>query len=110
MRHRFYTPVKAAIETGFAPSAEAAWKGGHDIYGISFPREGMNIRLPTQSDAMGWRHFFPGGNTAVNVKDTPFFFVNKTREFVLPGGDHIPKGSVLFRLEDSGAWKPLIRY
>ncbi|MFA6302699.1 MAG: hypothetical protein WC627_06155, partial [Legionella sp.] len=104
------SPVKTAIETGFAPSVKNAWERGGDIYGLAFPTKSFNIRTPVKADAMGWPHFFEGGHTAINAEGTSYFLVNKTREFVLPGGDLMPKGSVLFRLEDSGAWKPLIRY
>ncbi|MGH8603202.1 MAG: hypothetical protein ACREXR_10645, partial [Gammaproteobacteria bacterium] len=107
---RVTSPVSAAIETGFARSAENAWRAGDDIYGISFPTKGLAPRLPTAADAMGWRHFRPGGNTAVNVEGTDWFIVNKTREFVIDGGAAMPKDSVIFRLGDQGEWAPLWRY
>jgi hypothetical protein len=37
------------------------------------------------------------------------FILNSTREYVTPGGNAIPKGSVIFRLDDT-SWKPLWRY
>jgi len=104
------SPVKAAIESGFAPSVKSAWEQGKDIYGLTFPTKNFNIRPPVKADAMGWPHFFEGGHTAIKAEGTSYFLVNKTREFVLPGGAPIPKGSVLFRLDDGGTWKPLIRY
>ena len=59
---------------------------------------------------MGWRHFLSGGRTAVNVEGTNSYLVNKTREFVLEGGKPMPKGSVLFRIEEGGSWNPMWRY
>ena len=104
------TPVSAAIESGFAPSAQRVWNNGGDLFGISVPLEGMSPRLPTAADAMGWPHFLEGGNTAVNVADTDWFLVNKTREFVIDGGAQTPKGTVIFRVGERGELIPLWRY
>ena len=78
--------------------------------GIAVPTEGLEIRVPTKADAMGWRHFLEGGHTAINAEGTNSFIVNTTREFVIPGGNPMPKGSVLFRLDDNGGWVPIWRY
>ena len=102
--------ARAAIETGFSPSTLKAWKEGGDIYGITFPAKGLEIRIPTKADAMGWRHFLGGGHTAINAEGTNSFLVNTTREFVIPGGNPMPKGSVLFRVDDNGAWVSIWRY
>jgi hypothetical protein len=104
------SPVSAAIESGFAPSARNAWQNGEDIYGVSFPLNGLSPRAATATDAGGWRHFLDGGNTAVNVKGTDNFFVNNTREFVLDGGVKMPEGTQIFRLGDEGEWVPLWNY
>lgn len=104
------TPLKAAVETGFAPSVLDAYRRGGEVCGLAFPTKGYNIRLPVKADAMGWPHFLEGGHTAIKIEGTPFFLVNKTREFVLPGGSPIPKGSVLFELDQAGTWRSLVRY
>ncbi len=108
---RVSTPAGAAIQTGFARSAKKAWQSGEDIYGVSFPLNGLQVRTATTADAGGWRHFLDGGHTAVNVKGTDWFLVNKTREFVVDGGlNKLPDGSVIFRLGDQGEWVPMWRY
>lgn len=101
--------------TGRAPSADLAYvdvakgtAGDGVIYGISFPLDGKSTRLPTAADAGGWPHFLEGGHTAVRIEgDKGGFLVNPTREFVLPGGDPIPRGSMLFQLGENGSWMPL---
>jgi hypothetical protein len=99
----------AALYTGRAPSAEAAFLEGGDIFGLSFPTNGMKISRPTATDAAGWPHYLEGGNTAVRLGDGPNagYIVNPTREFVIPGGGQVPKGSVLFKLGPNGEWVPL---
>lgn len=61
----------AARYTGRAPSAEKAYLNGSDIYGMSFPIDGMNVRVPTSVDAGGWPHFLEGGHTALRLGDSP---------------------------------------
>jgi hypothetical protein len=75
----------AALYTGRAPSAESAYLNGGDIYGLSFPTDGMAITRPTAADAGGWPHFLEGGNTAVRLGDGPNagYLVNPTREFCI---------------------------
>lgn len=105
----------AARYTGRAPSAELAYvdvrtgaAGDGVVYGISFPLEGKSTRVPTAADAGGWPHFLEGGHTAVRIEgDKGGFLVNPTREFVLPGGDPVPRGSMLFQLGENGSWMPL---
>jgi hypothetical protein len=99
----------AARYTGRAPSAEAAYLQGGDIYGLSFPTDGMKISLPTAADAGGWPHFLEGGHTAVKFGESPTagYLVNPTREFVIPGGNAVPNGSVLFKLGPHGEWIPM---
>lgn len=67
---------------------------------------------PTSADAMGWEHFLEGGNTAVKLGDGPTagYLLNPTREFVIPGGNPVPVGSVLFELGEHGEWMPIRRY
>lgn len=102
--------------TGSAPSATSAYvdlatgaPGDGIIYGISFPLEGKSVRVPTAADAGGWPHFLEGGHTAVKTGDGPLsgYLVNPTHEFVLPGGDPVPRGSMLFQLGENGSWIPL---
>jgi len=105
----------ASRYTGRAPSADLAYvdvangtAGDGVIYGLSFPLEGKSTRLPTAADAGGWPHFLEGGHTAVRIEgDKGGFLVNPTREFVLPGGDPVPRGSMLFQLGENGSWQPL---
>jgi hypothetical protein len=102
----------AARLTGRAPSAEAAYLQGGDIYGLSFPTTGMQTRVPTAADAGGWPHFLEGGHTAVRLGDGPGagYLVNPTREFVIPGGQAVPEGSVLFKLGPDGEWQVLRKF
>lgn len=105
----------ASRYTGRAPSADLAYvdvanrtAGDGVIYGMSFPLDGKSTRLPTAADAGGWPHFLEGGHTAVRIEgDKGGFLVNPTREFVLPGGDPVPRGSMLFQLGENGSWQPL---
>jgi hypothetical protein len=102
----------AARYTGRAPSAEAAYLNGGDIYGVSFPTNGMKVSVPTAADAGGWPHFLEGGNTAVRLGDGPGagYLVNPTREFVVPGGSSVPSGSVLFKVGPNGEWIPVRKF
>lgn len=103
--------VSAAIQSGMAPSAERAWLGGGDLFGVSIPMKGLEVKLPTAVDANGWRHFFEGGQTAVNVKNTDWFLQNTTREFVIPGGQYaLPKGTTVFRVGEQGERIPLWKH
>lgn len=102
----------AARYTGMAPSAQKAYVNGGEIYGLSFPLDGMTLTKPTAADAMGWEHYLEGGTTAVKTGDGPTagYLLNPTREFVIPGGNPVPPGSVLFQLGENGDWIPLKRY
>lgn len=102
--------ASAARYTGHAPSALEAYKTGGEIFGISFPRAGLGARVPTAADAGGYVHFLEGGHTAVRTEG-PLggFLVNPTREFVIPGGQAVPPGSVLFRV-DGAAWTPIRQF
>ena len=105
----------AARMTGRAPSAESAWLGKsdlfNDIFGISFPSEGLHARVPTSSDAGGWPHYLRGGKTAVRTEGfNGGYLLNPVREMVTPGGTPMPRGSVLFQLGEEGEWIPLRRY
>lgn len=102
----------AARYTGMAPSAQKAYVSGGDIYGLSFPLDGMALTKPTSADAMGWDHYLEGGTTAVKTGDGPTagYLLNPTREFVVPGGNPVPPGSVLFQLGEKGEWIPIKRY
>lgn len=99
--------ASAARYTGHAPSALQAYTSGGEIYGISFPRAGLQARVPTAADAGGWPHFLEGGHTAVRTEgDLGGFLINPTREFVIDGGRAVPEGSILFHLQD-GKWLPI---
>jgi hypothetical protein len=101
----------AARYTGMAPSARNAYLTGGDIYGLSFPTDGLSVHPPTAADAGGYEHFLDGGHTAVRTAGPGGgFLVNPTREFVTPGGGAVPQGSVLFKLGGSGEWTPLRRF
>lgn len=102
--------ASAARYTGMAPSALEAYRSGGEIYGLSFPTAGLGARVPTAADASGYAHFLEGGHTAVRLEgEKAGFLVNPTRELVIPGGQAVPQGSVLFRL-DGGAWTPLKQF
>jgi hypothetical protein len=100
--------------TGAAPSTLKAYLTDGDIYGISFPTEGMELRVPTAADAGGYEHFLEGGHTAVRFNDgflgSGGYLVNDTREFVTGGGAAVPSGSTLFKLGPSGEWIPIRRF
>lgn len=101
----------AARQTGMAPSAARAYETGGEVFGVSFPLDGLEIRIPSASDANGFPHFVEGGRTAVRTSDpNGGYLLNPTREFVTPGGASMPDGSVLFRLGSNGEWIPLRRY
>ena len=67
----------------------------------------MKTKVPSAADAGGWPHYLEGGHTAVKLEGpNAGYLVNKTREFVTPGGNPMPKGSVLFKLGPNGEWVP----
>ena len=93
--------------TGLAPSAQRAYLKNGDVFGVSFPTKGMKTKVPSAADAGGWPHYLEGGHTAVKLEGpNAGYLVNKTREFVTPGGNPMPKGSVLFKLGPNGEWVP----
>lgn len=100
----------AARLTGMAPSAQRAYIEGGDIYGITFPTKGMSPKLPTSADAGGWPHFLEGGHTAVALPENGGYLVNATREFVIPGGQPAPPGSILFKLGADGSRETIRGY
>lgn len=101
----------AARASGNAPSVLDAYLNGTPVYGLSFPTTGLNVRVPTPADAGGYVHYLEGGHTAVRTADpNGGFLVNPTREFVTPGGDRMPPGSVLFEMKPDGSWQPLRRF
>lgn len=94
----------AARCTGHAPSALDAYLNHQKVYGMTFPLpEIKNIRLPVRQDARGWPHFIEGGHTAVALSNEQGYLLNGTREFVLAGGQDIPSGARLFRLNSQGS-------
>jgi hypothetical protein len=103
--------ASAARYTGMSPSTLKAYTEGGDIFGISFPTNGMKARAPTAADAGGWPHFLEGGHTAVRLEGpNAGYLVNPTREFVIPGGNAVPNGSVMFKLGPNGEWIPMRKF
>jgi RHS repeat-associated protein len=96
--------------SGQAPSITRAYTSGGEGYGVSFPIEGLETRLPTLSDARSNLNFLPGGRTAVRLGDKGGYLLNPTREYVTPGGLPMPQGSVLFRIGPNGEWIPTRRF
>ncbi|WP_062211701.1 hypothetical protein [Demequina oxidasica] len=107
---RILTHEQAMIQTGRAPSVEEAYQNGRQIFGLSVPLEGQDLRVPTFNDANLDPskldpadinpNFVPGGNTALN--DDGVFRSNPTREAVVDGGRPIPPGSYVFELFPDG--------
>lgn len=95
-----------------APSVQKAYVNRAEIYGFSLPLDGMTLTKPTAADAMGWDHYSEGGTTAVKTRGGPMagYLLNPKREFVIPGGNPVAPGSVLFQLGENGDWIPLKRY
>ncbi len=94
-----------------APSVARAYTSETPVYGVSFPTGVLSPRVPTTADANGWIHYLEGGRTAVFTGgEKGGYLLNSTREFIVPGGGAMPHGSVLFRLEESGAWTPIRRW
>jgi hypothetical protein len=101
----------ARLYTGMSPSTVKAYQEGGDIFGISVPTDGMEVGLPTAADARGWHHFLEGGHTAVRLEGpNAGYLVNPTREFVVPGGNAMPNGSVLFKVGPNGEWIPIRKF
>ena len=106
----------AARYTGMAPSVARAYLTDQSVFGISFPTEGLSVRVPTAADAITadgeiWPHYLEGGNTAVFTGgENGGYLLNSTREFVTPGGNPVPTGSVLFQLGENGEWIPLRKW
>jgi hypothetical protein len=97
--------------TGQSPSILEAYKSGKDIFGLSFPTEGLPVRVPTAEDAGGWAHYLEGGHTAVRLPEpNSGYLLNPTRELFVPGAQSVPQGSVLFKLGPNGEWIPLKHY
>lgn len=93
----------AARLTGNAPSVTDAYVRREDVFGVSFPTRGLNVRFPSASDGSG-PHFLEGGHTAVRLASPDEgFLLNPTREFVTPA-TAVPQGSVLFRIGSKGEW------
>ncbi|MFZ1983662.1 MAG: hypothetical protein WAU91_04565, partial [Desulfatitalea sp.] len=101
----------AARYSGMAPSAQRAYLKNGEVFGVSFPTNGLTTGLPNAADAGGWPHFLEGGHTAVKLEGpNAGYLVNQTRELVTPGGNPMPKGSVLFKLGQNGEWAPIRRF
>lgn len=92
--------------SGGAPSLERAYLTGGDVYGVEFPLDGMSPRLPTAADTT-LEHFLEGGNTALKLPNNGGYLINQTREFVVPGGQNMPSGSVLFKIAPDGSRVPI---
>lgn len=115
------TPDDALRASGRSPSLEAevirsGRTGDPEIYGISFPLEGLSPSVATRTDAGSWPHFIEGGHTAVRMDDAPGrpgtggYLLNSTREHVIRGGPPVPAGSVLFQLMPDGSWRKVLDF
>jgi len=94
-----------------SPSTRNAYIERGDIFGLSFPLEGFEVRPPTIEDADGWEHFLEGGHTAVRLEGpNAGYLMNPTREFVIPGGSVVPPGSMLFKIGSNGEWIPIRKF
>jgi hypothetical protein len=101
----------AAVYTGMAPSAQRAYLSSNEIYGFSFPTNGLNVVKPTVVDAAGWPHFLEGGYTAIRLEGANAgFMVTPVREFITSGSNAVPAGSVLFKIGPNGEWIPLRKW
>lgn len=101
----------AAVFTGMAPSAQKAYLSGGEVYGFSFPTNGLKITKPTAIDAGGWPHYLEGGNTAVKLeRANAGYMVTPVREFVTSGSSPVPPGSTLFKIGHDGEWIPIRRW
>ena len=101
----------ARLYTGMSPSTVKAYQEGGDIFGISVPTDGMEVGLPTAADVRGWHHFLEGGHTAVRLEGpNAGYLVNPTREFVVPRGNAMPNGSILFKVGPNGEWIPIRKF
>jgi hypothetical protein len=101
----------AAIYTGMAPSAQKAYSSGGEIYGFSFPTDGLAVAKPTAIDAGGWPHFLEGGYTAVKTDGANSgYMLTPVREFVTSGSNSVPAGSVLFKIGSNGEWIPIRKW
>ena len=99
----------AVRHTGIAPSVHVAAQNGDRIFGLSFPLDGLKIKLPTVSSAVGNPNFTLGGKTAVNVFGE--FHVNPTtREFIFNGGGAMPPGAYVFELLSNGVRSPILHF
>lgn len=130
----FFTPLEdvgdirsvddAARSTGMAPSLQDELVGREGLpgkgpdyrvgddpaHGVSFPTDGLDMRLPTAADAGPNPNFLPGGETAVALagpEGKQGMLMTGTPERVTPGGGPMPEGSVIHRTTPEGAWEPL---
>jgi YD repeat-containing protein len=105
-------------ETGGAPGTERALKKywntpeAHpdavgDLYAVEFPLAGQSPRVPTRTDSGGFKHYTEGGHTALQLGDGSGFQINRTREFVIPGGQAMPAGSILYKIGPGGVRVPI---
>ncbi|HEV2818762.1 MAG TPA: LysM peptidoglycan-binding domain-containing protein [Allosphingosinicella sp.] len=125
-RSQFFMPLEDSLPirdaatayrySGGAPTLETAYVGRGEVYGVDFPLAGFEPRIPTSADAivpstgLPFEHFLEGGHTGLRLFDNGGFLINPTREFVIPGGNVMPSGSVLFRLGPNGERIPLRRW
>jgi hypothetical protein len=92
--------------SGGAPSLERAYIENGDIYRVEFPLKDLPTRLPTADDTT-LVHFLEGGHTALKLPDGGGYLINPTREFVVPGGNPMPPGSILFKIAPDGSHIPI---
>lgn len=94
--------------TGHAPGPLLSYLKGDSIYGIAVPRSSVSLRLPSAADAGANQHFRLGGVTGVEHKGV--WKSSNVREFILNGGNPVPKGSVFFEFGADGSWIPIRKF
>jgi hypothetical protein len=102
------TRVDVVTSAGHAPGVLRSYLKGEPMYGIAVPRDGLKLRLPTAADAGANVHWRPGGFTGVEHKGV--WTSSGVREFVLDGGQQVPRGSVFFEINADGSLAPIRSY
>jgi RHS repeat-associated protein len=100
----------AVVATGLAPGPLASYLAGDPIYGIAVPRRAVDLRLPSAQSRGANRHFRFGGYVGAEHQATGTWSSSDVREYVIRGGDPVPKGSVFFQFNADGSWTPIRRF
>jgi hypothetical protein len=94
--------------TGHAPGVLNSYLKGDSMYGVAVPKNDLSLRLPAATDAGANRHWRPGGFTGVEHDGA--WTSSGVREFIMDGGQPMPKGSVFFQINTDGSWTPIRRF